>query len=64
MGTIPLMEEFGLKMIKDFRGQFTGQNDYEIYSWAYDQYWDRCSKDLIIWLGGHHGQVMMPGIAD
>ncbi len=61
---VPLMQELGLKQIHDFRGQFTGQNDFQIYSWAYDQYWDRCSKDLIIWLGGHHGNVMIPGVAD
>ena len=61
---IPDMEKAGLQMIKDFRGQFTGQSDFEIYSWAYEQYWGQCSKDLIIWMGGHHGQVMKPGIAD
>ena len=61
---IPAMEEAGLEPVEDFRGRFTGMNDYEIYSWAYDQYWARCSKDLIIWLGGHHGNVMKPGIAD
>lgn len=61
---VPEMEAAGLKQVHDFRGQFTGQNDYEIYQWAYEHYWDRCTKDLIIWMGGHHGKVMKPGIAD
>ena len=61
---IPDMKKAGLKLVKDFRGQFNGQNDFEIYSWAFENYWDRCTKDLIIWMGGHHGQIMKPGIAD
>lgn len=61
---IPLVEEFGLKPVEDFRGRFTGMNDYEIYNWAYDEYWDRCSKDYIVWMGGEHGNRMKPGVAD
>lgn len=61
---IPLMEEFGLTMVEDFRGRFTGMNDTEIYQWAYDTYWERCSKDFIVWMGGDSGQRMRPGVAD
>jgi len=61
---IPLMEEFGLEKIEDFRGKFAGQSDYEIYSWAYDKYWERTNKDKIVWLGGEHGNRMRPGVAD
>jgi hypothetical protein len=61
---IPLVEKAGLKPVEDFRGKFTGQTDAQIYQWAYDQYWDRCSRDFIIWLGGPHGNVVEPGIAD
>jgi len=61
---IPLMEEFGLKQVADFRRKFTGMSDVEIYQWAYDEYWDRCSKDAIVWMGGDHGQRMRPGVAD
>lgn len=61
---IPIVEEFGLKKVEDFRGRFTGQSDYEIYKWAYDEYWDRCSKDHIVWMGGEHGNQMKPGVAD
>jgi hypothetical protein len=61
---IPLMQKAGLKMVEDFRGKFTGQNDAQIYSWAYNQYWARCNKEYIIWLGGEGGKIMKPGIAD
>jgi len=61
---IPLVEKYGLKKIEDFRGKFTGQSDYEIYKWAYAQYWDKCSKDYLVYLGGQWGKVMKPGIAD
>ncbi len=61
---IPLAEKAGLKRIEDFRGRFTGQNDATIYSWAYDRYWKRCSREYIIWLGGEHGNVMKPAVAD
>jgi hypothetical protein len=61
---VPLMDKYNIPEVENFVGKFTGQSDYEIYSWAYDMYWDRCSKDLIIWMGGHHGNIMKPGIAD
>jgi hypothetical protein len=61
---IPLVERSGLKKVEDFRGRFTGQSDYEIYRWAYEQYWDRTSKDFLIYLGGVGGNRMQPGIAD
>lgn len=57
-------EGAGLKRVEDFRGKFTGQSDAQIYQWAYDRYWQRCSKEYIIWLGGEHGSVMRPGVAD
>jgi hypothetical protein len=61
---IPMAESIGLESVEDFRGQFTGMNDAEIYEWAYNQYWDRCNKDFIVWMGGPHGNVMRPGVAD
>jgi len=61
---IPVVEEFGLEMIEDFRGRFTGMSDVEIYRWAYDAYWDRCNKDYIVWMGGDSGRRMRPGVAD
>lgn len=61
---IPLAEKYGFRCIDDFRGRFTGQTDFEIYSWAKDAYWSRCSRDVIVWLGGIHGSVLMPAAAD
>ncbi len=61
---IPLMKKFNIKAVADFRGKFSGMNDYEIYSQAYEAYWPHCSKNLIIWMGGHHGNIMKPGVAD
>jgi hypothetical protein len=61
---IPLVEKAGLKRVADFRGRFTGRSDAEIYRWAKEQYWPRCNKEYIVWLGGEHGDVMKPGVAD
>jgi hypothetical protein len=61
---IPLVEKEGLKPVEDFRGKFTGQTDAQIYTWAYQHYWNRCSRDFIIWLGGEHGTAMKPSVAD
>lgn len=61
---LPLVKKMGLKEIADFRGRFAGKTDYEIYSWAKDQYWSRCSRDVIVWLGGVHGTTLMPACAD
>jgi len=61
---IPLVEKAGLKPVEDFRGKFEGWNDTKIYTWAYDKYWSRCSREFIIWLGGEPGPVMKPAVAD
>ncbi len=61
---IPVVEKYGLKQKEDFRGRFTGMSDYEIYQWAYDQYWEACDKEYLIYLGGEWGKVMKPGVAD
>lgn len=61
---IPLAKKHGLKEIYDFRDKFSGWSDFKIYTWAKEQYWKRCSKELIIWLGGPHGTTMMPNVAD
>jgi len=61
---IPVVERYGIKQKEDFRGRFTGLSDYEIYQWAYDQYWEQCNKDYLVYLGGQWGKIMKPGIAD
>ena len=50
------------RAVVDLRGQFTGRPDHEIYQWAYDQYFDRCSRDYYVVMGGHAGAE--PPIAD
>jgi len=59
-----VVEKHGLKKIADLRGQFTGKTDAQIYQWAYDHYWARCSRDYYVLLGGHWTPEMQPGIAD
>lgn len=61
---IPLVEQYGLEEVEDFRGRFSDMSDYEIYDWAYDAYWDQTSKDFLVYMGGHYGKVMKPGVAD
>jgi hypothetical protein len=61
---IPLAEKHGLKPVEDLRGRFRGQPDHVIYRWAVDAYWDKCSRDYYVVLGGHAGMEMQPGIAD
>ncbi|MCX6943610.1 MAG: GxGYxYP family putative glycoside hydrolase [Opitutales bacterium] len=61
---IPLARKYGLREIDDFRQRFTGQSDYQIYAWAKEHYWSRCSREVITWLGGSHGSVLMPAAAD
>lgn len=61
---IPMMQRYGLKQIDDYRGRFVGKSDYEIYKWAKDNYWHRCNKELIVWLGGEFGTVLKPAVAD
>jgi len=61
---IPLARKMGLKPLADYRGLFEGQNDTQIYTWAYDHYWNQCSRDYLVWMGGAAGNVMEPGVAD
>ncbi len=61
---IPLVEQHGLKQFDDLRGRYTGKTDAEIYQDAYNKYWDRCAKDRVMLMGGNHGAVRMPGMAD
>lgn len=61
---LALAAKHGLKPVVDLRGKFTGQTDAQIYQWAYDQYWARCSRDYYVVMGGHAGAEMQPGIAD
>jgi hypothetical protein len=61
---IPMVEAAGLERVHDFRNQFAGQTDAEIYRWAWNEYGDRCSRDVIVWMGGVSGTRMKPAVAD
>ncbi len=61
---IPYMETLGVRKRYDLRNKFVGMKDAEIYKWAYDNYWQACSKDKIVWMGGESGKIMKPGVAD
>lgn len=61
---LELAARHGLKPVVDLRGKFTDQDDADIYQWAYDKYYERCSRDFYVVLGGHWGAVMQPAIAD
>ena len=61
---VPLAEAAGLSMIEDLRGDFRGMTDAEAYQLAYDRYWERTSRDIVIWMGGAARQRMEPGVAD
>ncbi|MFP4384880.1 MAG: GxGYxYP domain-containing protein [Spirochaetia bacterium] len=61
---IPMMERNGIPCTEDLRSIFRGKTDAEIYRWAYERYWNKCSKNSILWMGGEAGNVMKPGVAD
>jgi len=61
---IPLAEKHGLRPLADFRGIFRGKADADIYQWAFDHYWDKCSRDYYVLMGGVSGAEMQPGVAD
>lgn len=61
---IPLAERHGLRLVDDLRGRYTGWSDDRIYADAYERHGARCSKDMIMLMGGHAGAVRMPGMAD
>ena len=61
---IPMAEHEGLQKVEDFRGKFGGKSDYEIYTWAFAQYWNSCSHEFLTYMGGVAGNSMQPGIAD
>ena len=48
---LPLMKEMGLTPVADLRERFRGKADVEVFQWAYDQYWQRCSRDYLVYLG-------------
>ncbi|HRG55001.1 MAG TPA: GxGYxYP family putative glycoside hydrolase, partial [Lacunisphaera sp.] len=55
---LPLAAKHGLQPVVDLRGKFTGQTDAQIYQWAFDHYFEHCSRDYYVVLGGHAGPEM------
>jgi hypothetical protein len=61
---IPLVAKHGLKPIDDLRGRYAGMTDVQIYAEAKGRYWARCSHDKLMLMGGHAGDMRIPGVAD
>jgi len=61
---IALAEAHGLRPIDDLRGRYTGMTDVQIYADAKARYWARCNHDMIMLMGGHSGDIRIPGMAD
>jgi hypothetical protein len=66
---IELAKAADLKEIEDFRMRFRNKPDVEIFHWAYDQYFERCNKDILVYLGEwctglNRRPGMRPAIAD
>lgn len=67
--SLPLMKKLGLRCVADLRKRFRGKTDAEIFQWAYDVYWPRCSRDYLVYLGEHcrglkKGPGLQPAIGD
>ncbi len=61
---VPLVERAGLSLVADLRGRFGSMPDAMIYKAFHDSLSSCCSGKMIVWLGGEHGQVRKPAIAD
>jgi cysteine-rich repeat protein len=46
-GFIQSMEELGITICDDLRGDFNGMDKVQIYQWAYENLWPSCNKNLI-----------------
>ena len=61
---IPLAQKHGLRPIEDLRGRYNGMSDVQIYADAKARYWARCNHDMLMLMGGHSGDIRVPGMAD
>ncbi len=62
--TLVSMLPTGFNMVYDLRDEFTGSTPTEIYLWAYDKFYDKTSRDTLIWMGGQCGDSIQPGVMD
>jgi len=61
---VSMLKSMGLSLVADFSTRFRNQSAPEIYRWAKDTYWDKTSKEYLIWAGGACAGSMQPGIMD
>lgn len=61
---VPLAKAAGLPCALDLRDRFVGWSAVRIYTWAREQFFDKCSNHVMVWLGGVCGNYIHPAIAD
>ena len=61
---VPMMKKLGFKELANYDGKFEKMDTTQIYQWAYDHFWNKCSHKELIYMGGVEGKYMKPGIAD
>lgn len=61
---LPMVKATGLPCALDLRNRFLGWPAVRIYTWAREQFFDKCSKHVIVWLGGACDDVIHPAVAD
>jgi hypothetical protein len=40
-------EQYGLPLVADLRGRWSAEDVSEMYTWAFDNYWENCSHDIL-----------------
>ncbi len=61
---IPFVKSFGLPLLEDLREKYNGMEDYKLYSLFFQKIGKECNRNMAVWLGGEHGEVRKPAIAD
>ena len=61
---IPIVKKAGLELIEDFRGRFIGKTSAEIYTWAYENYWQKCNRNHVVYVPVFSRQTLPTAIAD
>ena len=51
----PAAKALGLKCTRDFCGQFVGKSKPQVYAWAFESLWPRCSREVV-------GNVAVPAV--
>jgi len=61
---ISFVKNFGIPVLEDLREKYNSMEDYEIYSQVFQKVGKECNRNMAVWLGGEHGEVRKPAIAD